>query len=151
MSVRPIVSATLLISVFVLMPAAYADIYKIVDRDGNVTFTDRYLPGAIRVVSDNSPNRQVSTRSRRSNKSSAANPTPANFPKVDSKTQTKRDSLRRQILLDELASEEKMLTEAKAMLAADSTKGMSTVKFNEAAQRHQQNIDMLNKELSRLK
>src|SRR6266540_3032520 len=38
-------------------------------------------------------------------------PPPAGFPKVDSATQKGRDDMRRKVLSDELATEEKLLTE----------------------------------------
>ena len=44
------------------------------------------------------------------------NPTPADFPRVDSTTQKSRDSTRRKILGDELATEQKLLAEARLNL-----------------------------------
>lgn len=44
---------------------------------------------------------------------SVAVPSPAGFPRIDSGTQKSRDDLRRKVLQDELASEEKLLADAK--------------------------------------
>ena len=65
-------------------------------------------------------------------------PTPANFPKVDSDTQKKRDDTRRKILEEELAAEEKLLIEAKG-------------KSKEEIELHEKNVSALKKELSNLK
>ena len=43
----------------------------------------------------------------------APTPTPAGFPRVDADTQKGRDDLRRKVLSDELAAEEKLLAEAR--------------------------------------
>lgn len=65
--------------------------------------------------------------------------TPADFPKVDAATQQQRDGTRRQILQDELSSEHTALTEAQK---SNKTEDVTL---------HQQNIDMLETELSSLK
>src|SRR4030095_4766446 len=44
-------------------------------------------------------------------------PTPAGFPKIDSATQKGRDDVRRKVLGDELATEEKLLAEARTAYA----------------------------------
>ena len=48
----------------------------------------------------------------------SATPTPAGFPRVDRDTQNSRDNDRRRILENELASEQRLLDEAKRELAA---------------------------------
>ena len=63
-------------------------------------------------------------------------PTPTNFPSVDSTTQQQRDGTRRRILADELANERSALEQAKTSgKAADVAS-------------HEQNIQMLEKEIS---
>lgn len=126
---------------------ASADIYKYVDADGNVTFTDRYRPGAIKAFSDFAPSRGHSAGKK---KSSASNPSPASFPKVTSQTQRQRDDLRKQILVDERDHETRMLNEAQAALRARKP-GIDANLLNESIRLHQQNIGMLDKELSRFK
>ncbi len=66
-------------------------------------------------------------------------PTPTDFPKVDAATQQQRDGTRRQILQDELNSEHKALEEAQK---SNKTPDITL---------HQQNINMLEKELSSIK
>jgi len=44
-------------------------------------------------------------------------PTPAGFPRVDPETQKGRDGVRRKVLTDELATEEKLLAEARTAYA----------------------------------
>jgi hypothetical protein len=65
--------------------------------------------------------------------------TPASFPKVDAATQKQRDGSRRQILQDELSSEQKALDQAHANNKTDDV------------MLHQQNVNLLEKELSGLK
>ncbi|HEY7987105.1 MAG TPA: hypothetical protein VIE17_09300 [Methylophilaceae bacterium] len=66
-------------------------------------------------------------------------PTPTDFPKVDAATQQQRDGTRRQILQDELNSEHTALEDAQK---SNKTPDITL---------HQQNINMLEKELSSLK
>ena len=49
--------------------------------------------------------------------SARSTPTPAGFPKVDPETQRSRDDMRRKVLGDELAAEEKLLADARASYA----------------------------------
>ncbi len=72
-------------------------------------------------------------------KSSKNSPAPAGFPRVDAATQQQRDGTRRQILQDELNSEHTALEEAQK---TNKTPDISL---------HQQNINMLEKELSSIK
>jgi len=72
-------------------------------------------------------------------KTSKNSPMPAGFPKVDAATQQQRDGTRRQILQDELNSEHAALEEAQK---TNKTPDITL---------HQQNINMLEKELSTIK
>src|SRR6266550_589469 len=47
----------------------------------------------------------------------ASTPTPGGFPKVDAETQKGRDDMRRKVLADELAAEEKLLAESRTLFA----------------------------------
>jgi hypothetical protein len=128
---------------------ARADIYKYVDADGNVTFTDRYRPGAIKVMDDYQPARgHASAQPKRA----SSNPSPASFPKVTPLAQRQRDDLRRQILLEERGHESQSLATANAELAAGMRKpGTDLARLQDTARRHEKNIAMLDKELARLK
>jgi hypothetical protein len=91
---------------------------------------------------------------------SATVPTPSTFPKVDAGTQKSRDDLRRRVLVDELASEEKLLAEAKTALGdgappplpeerASAQKYADRIaRLRQAVQLHERNVDALKRELA---
>lgn len=96
------------------------------------------------------------TASRRS----VAVPSPPGFPKVDPATQKSRDEMRRKVLGDELASEEKLLVEARATYADGAPVALPEEKANvekyreriaklrQAVNVHEKNIEALKKELA---
>lgn len=75
----------------------YADIYKHVDKNGRITYSNKTVSGANK-LSANSP---LSTN---------------NYPNVSNDAQAKRDLKRRQILEKELATEKKLYVNAKQSL-----------------------------------
>jgi hypothetical protein len=93
----------------------------------------------------------------------AATPTPAGFPRVDTATQKGRDDVRRKVLSDELASEEKLLVEARAAYAdgapspqpeerLDATKYQQRIaRLRQAVGLHERNIEALKKEIASIK
>ena len=96
--------------------AAQTPVYKCVDAEGRVEFTDSnrrgckpldlgYLPPAAPRASAPIP------AVRPSSPPPAASVSPASFPRVDSAQQRERDNDRREILHDELRSEEKKLAD----------------------------------------
>ena len=122
-----------------------ADIYKYVDEQGHVTLTDKPSPGATRLLGDRPGPAKAS-------KPKASTPSPAHFPKIDRATQRSRDDMRRQLLMQELNSEQQSLSSARANLAAARQKpGNSLDKLNETVRLHEKNVEMLNKELVHLK
>lgn len=90
---------------------------------------------------------------------SRSTPTPAGFPKVDVETQRGRDDMRRRVLTDELAAEEKLLTEAKTSYAngapvplpeeqSNAAKYQERIaRLRQSVQLHERNVDALRKEL----
>ena len=82
---------------------AHAEIYKRVDQEGRITYSNAPMKGAKKLYLD-PPLSLPSAKARI--------PTPDNFPKVDGRAQKERDLGRRKILEDELAAEEKLLAEA---------------------------------------
>ena len=93
---------------------------------------------------------------------SAATPTPPNFPRVDRDTQKSRDDGRRRILEDELTTEAKGLSDARAKLAEQEgirngdeknyQRVLDRLKpFQDAVERHERNIAALKKELAGLR
>jgi len=151
--------------------SAQAEIYKYVDPvTGAVEYTNQPKKGAVRlntgdtlseIPTGNKPGKgkaaavKVSSTTNLSSGSSSAS--------VDASTQKTRDGTRRQVLVDELASEEKLLVEArssfnngKPLPMADegigSPKYIDRVKQIEKTLRHhERNVASLKKELDNLK
>lgn len=100
------------------------------------------------------------TSSSSSSGGSRSTPTPAGFPKVDAETQRGRDDMRRKVLADELASEEKLLAEAKTSYAngapvplpeeqSNAAKYQERIgRLRQAVQLHERNVEALRKELA---
>ena len=138
---------------------AQAEIYKHVDAEGNVTYTSTPMRGAKKL--DISSTSSSSPSQSRPRSEAASN----DFPKVDHSTQKNRDDMRHRILLDELAAEEKLLSEVRKNLkeaeanpetfsGADG-KARLTVKHSEKIRalqeqvtQHEKNLDALRIELS---
>jgi len=90
-------------------------------------------------------------------------PTPASFPRVDPETQKGRDGVRRKVLGEELASEEKLLTESRAAYAegappalpeekADAEKYRARIaRLKQTVTVHEKNVEALKKELATVK
>lgn len=115
-----------------LSSTSQAEIYKHIDAQGRVTYSNVPIKGATKLNLEpltTVPGPRAKT----------GTPTPANFPRVDSDTQKKRDDTRRKILEEELAAEEQLLSVA--------AKGQS----KEEIELHEKNISALKKELSNLK
>src|SRR6185436_502252 len=87
---------------------AHAEIYKYVDDKGRVTYSNLPIKGGKKVDLP-----ELSTVPGQKPGQTAS---PANFPKVDGKTQKDRDEVRRKILEDELKTEEQALAEAQKAL-----------------------------------
>jgi hypothetical protein len=93
----------------------------------------------------------------------AASPTPPGFPRVDTATQKGRDDVRRKVLSDELAAEEKLLAEARTSYADGAPVPLpeeraSAEKYRERIARlrqavsvHEKNVEALKKELQSVK
>ena len=136
-----------LVAAGLAMPAQAA-IYKYVDAEGNITFTDRYRPGATKLV--DTPGDASTAAPRKSRRH--ASPSPANFPKVDRQTQSRRDDVRRTLLLEERGNEEKALAGTLANLASGKPRtGAEQTRLLENRRLHEKNIEMLDKELARIK
>jgi len=142
--------------------SAQAEIYKHVDADGHVTYSSTPMKGAKKLDLEPLPTMQPPARAR--NDSS-----PSSFPKVDNTTQKNRDDTRRKILADELATEEKLLAEARKNMkegeeSPEVYKGKdgkifrNMAKFEEKMKAlqeqvtlHEKNIESLKSELANLK
>jgi len=93
----------------------------------------------------------------------ASTPSPAGFPKVDAGTQKGRDDVRRKVLSEELATEEKLLTEARTAYADGAPSALPEEKsdvekyreriarLRQAMGMHEKNVEALRKELASIK
>lgn len=138
----------------------HADVYKCVDSEGRITYTNSRSVG--RGCSQLSSETRVSTvpATRRTGSSSSA--ASGDFPKVDGQTQKTRDNDRRSILEKELATEREQLDTAKKNLtAAEATQQggeRNYQKYVETLQQkrddvalHERNVEALQKEIANLK
>ncbi|UXY16232.1 DUF4124 domain-containing protein [Chitiniphilus purpureus] len=147
-------------------PAALADIYKYVDEEGRVTFSNIPQRGAQRVYVDSIsviPAPRPRAKAGLPGASRPSTTSPSNFPKVDSATQKARDSNRRLILQEELAAEQRALALARQSLAdAESTRSTEEkqnpqkyverlTRLREASVVHEKNVAALTAELARLR
>ncbi|WMJ09587.1 DUF4124 domain-containing protein [Nitrosomonas sp. sh817] len=132
----------------ILIPNGIAGstIYKHVDKDGNITFTNRPIPNAEK-ISIASFSRESVSQSRPQSAS--------NLPKVKDSTQNDRDLTRRKILEKELVTEEKLFADTQNSLdqiSIGSDINNSTEKVVQLKNKlflHQRNISALKKELGR--
>jgi len=137
-----------------LSVAAQAEIYKYMDENGRVTYSNIPKKGAKKLDLET-----VSTTSGSKSRNAA---TPANFPKVDGETQKKRDDVRRKLLEEELANEQKLTVSAKqALKEGEATrlgdernyqKYLDRVqKLKDTVTSHEKNVEALQKELGSVK
>lgn len=137
--------------------SAHAEIYKQVDENGRVTYSNIPSKGAKKLNLDPLPVVPAS-------KPKSASLSPAGFPRVDADTQKKRDDMRHKILEEELAAEEILLVEARQTLKeaelsrGDKDTGKLPAKFLERLQQlkenqvlHEKNIQALKVEIANLK
>lgn len=147
-----------------------AEIYKRVDADGRITYSNVKTKGATRLELDPDANTIANNHPRVNEKSSnnKRTATPDSFPKVDKQTQNQRDSKRQDILQNELESEKAALEQAKkayaegesnpeVFRAANGKTFRNVPKFDEKMKdlqadvdSHQNNIQLLEKELDAL-
>lgn len=104
------------------------------------------------------PKRTTSTPPSTAAGAASAAPVPG-LPRVDAATQRGRDDLRRKVLQDELASEEKLLLEARSAFASGAPTALPEEKaqpakyaervarLRQAMLQHERNVELLRKEL----
>lgn len=158
------ITVTVLIALLMVTIPAAAGIYKVVDENGRVTYTNAPAKSAQKLNLNLSEPRIVAK--------AAMVTTPVamgSFPKVSITQQKKRDVKRRQILESELATETRLLAEthhalneaAKSvkLFVADQSQLISEINFFEdekikklrnQATLHERNITALHKELENL-
>lgn len=148
---------------------AFAEIYKRVDADGRVTYSNIKSKGSTRLELDPDASAVSNERSKSTSPATAKRtPTPESFPRVDTNTQNQRDGKRREILQNELEAEKEALEEAKKAYAegesnpevyktASGKTFRNVPKFEEkmsnlqeTVDNHKKNIELLQKELDSL-
>jgi hypothetical protein len=112
------------------------------------------------VPGDAPPSNSGVTKRTSGSGNSVAQVSPSTFPKVDPGTQRNRDDMRRKVLGDELASEEKLLAEARAAYGNGAPPALPDEQANpqkyadriarlrQAVQLHERNIEALRKEIN---
>jgi hypothetical protein len=154
-----IIRLSLLLSLLLAAPVQ-AEIYKYVDENGQVTFTDVYKKGAKRIDLPGAP-APLSSPGKAPRRASS-NPSPADFPRIDTGTQKRRDDIRRQVLQDEISGERRNAEEARRQLTlgerlqpgerATDTSYLNRVnKLRATLQQHEQNVSAIQRELANLK
>lgn len=102
----------------VCAPFAHAEIYKRVDKDGNVTYSNKPLKGARKIALDPLPTMNAYDGDRGDRD--------AHYERVKRTTQRDRDATRRKVLEDELSNEEQLLVEARQNLKDQNLKEANT-------------------------
>jgi Domain of unknown function (DUF4124) len=161
---------SLFLSALMLPQLAHAEIYKHVDAEGRITYSNVKIKGAKKLnlePADTSFGTNSNNEGGEKKRTpSARTATPASFPKVDEGTQNQRDGKRKEILQGELDAEKKALEDAKKAYAEGAsnpevykTKDGKTFrnvpKFDEKMKSlqaevdaHQRNIELLEKEIN---
>lgn len=158
-SMKPLLICSLLAGLALASPAK-AEIYKYIDENGQVTFTDMPRKGVKANQVYNLPGGPATLGggSKQSAGKKNVSYSPGDFPRIDPATQRKRDDLRRQVLQEELSSERQNLDEAQRQLSmgsramagersSDSSYVSRVRKLQDAVERHQSNIVAIQKEL----
>ena len=156
--------ATMLASV--ACAPAWADIYKCSDEQGLITFTDSpsrkfkactllFRDSTSRPPAPGGPAAGSSAgappKARPEPSPARSNPGPADFPRVERTQQRERDLKARQVVERELASEQRLLDDARrAAAAADRTDPKSRELLAVVA-RHERNIAEIQRQLALMK
>ena len=148
-----------------------ADIYKHTDANGVVTYSNLKSKDAIKLnIANDGDSSNASEPTEQTSSRSKPRQSGSDFPRVDANTQNQRDAKRQSILEAELQAEKAALSLAKEAYALEAAKPeiarqknsdgtVSTyrnmAKFNEkmkplqaAVDNHQNNIELLQKELN---
>lgn len=160
---------SVLLFAFILPVLVHAEIYKHVDSEGRVTYSNVKLKGAKKLDLEPADTNFGGDNSAATRAPQAKTATPANFPKVDASTQNQRDNKRKEILQAELEAEKQALAKAKEAFIEGESKPevyqkknangttstfRNVAKFQEKmsglqadVDAHQRNIELLTKEI----
>lgn len=145
----------------VLAAPAQADIYKYVDENGQVTFTDVYRKGGKRIALPPAP-APLREERKQATKASYQPSSRSDFPRIDNATQKRRDDLRRQVLEDEIEAERRNADEARRQLdvgerlqpgesPSAETYRNRVKKLRATVEQHERNVAAIQRELANLK
>jgi Domain of unknown function (DUF4124) len=163
---------TTLLLTLICAVSAQAEIYKHVDANGNVTYSNVKIKGAKKLdlepadtsFGNNNGNAEVPVKRQ----PTARTASPPDFPKVDPGTQNQRDGKRKDILIAELEGEKRALEAAKKAYdegkanpevyrTADGKTMRNVPKYEEKMKAlqenvdvHERNIELLEKEISNI-
>lgn len=155
------------LTTFIFPLVSHAEIYKHVDAEGRVTYSNVKIKGSTKLNLEPADT-SFGTNTSKETKPSSSQSAPKNFPNVDSATQKSRDNARKEILLSELASEKQALEEAKKAYEEGKanpeafrtpTGGIrrNLVRYEEKMEKlqadvnvHQRNVELLEKEISNI-
>jgi hypothetical protein len=152
---------------------AWAEIYKRIDENGRIVYSNIKTQGATRLDISPEVNSIKDDRPKASaNAGQAKQASPESFPRVDRQTQEQRDDKRKEILMAELEAEKEALLQAQQAYAEGESKpevyrkknadGSTSTYRNMAkyntkmdalkteVDSHQNNIQMLQKEINAL-
>ncbi|HEY6896737.1 MAG TPA: DUF4124 domain-containing protein [Rhodocyclaceae bacterium] len=128
-------------------------LYKCVDASGHATYTNN-KDGHKNCAVLSRDGSSSSSGSKPLRSAAVATPSPKDFPKVSSEAQKGRDTDRRHILEQELASEQKNFDEAKKTLGDQEQAKAPTDRLQPLRDRmalHERNIGALKRELGNLR
>ena len=134
--------------------------YKCVDADGRVTYTND--PSLARGCKLLDSGQAVSTVPAPVRRPAASSTTPSTFPRVSADDQRARDDGRRQVLESELRTEEEALAQAERNLLEQESVRLGNERnyqkvldrlqpFKDKLELHKRNIEALRREISGLK
>jgi hypothetical protein len=166
---KQITFISVFLSALMLPQLAHAEIYKHVDAEGRITYSNVKIKGAKKLqLEPADTNFGTDSGGEKKRTPSTRTATPESFPKVDEGTQNQRDSKRKEILQSELDGEKKALENAKKAYEDGASnpevyktkdgKTMRNVpKFDEKMKglqaevdAHQRNVELLEKEISNI-
>ena len=156
------IQTPLLFCVLLVPCIAQAEIYKYIDDNGQITFTDVYKNGSKRIDLPPATASMSYGGGIKLQKRASFQPSPSNFPRIDTATQQKRDDIRRQVLQDEVTAERKNADEARRQLTvgerlqpgeklSDSTYVNRVKKLRSTISEHDQNVSAIQREINNLK
>ena len=158
----------LLVLLLALLPSAQASnhiLYECVDASGAKQFTNIPAnPKACKALNIPTTPPSAPAPAPGTAKAGKAPPvaTPSHFPRVDRALQRERDNDRRRILENELASEEKLLAQARKTLAEQQSVRLGSERnyqrvldrlepYEQSVKRHEDNVASLRREISKIR